>query len=739
MVRDNNNSPDVSAFKLRSRSDLEVYPQRCRARKVWVIKDPISLRYFQFREEEYEILRLLDGRRNLEQIKALFEKRFTPQRMTLARLHAFVANLHRNALAISDTAGQGEQLLIRGARRQRDSWIATLSNPLAIRFRGPDPQPVLDWLYPRLRWCFSTWCVAACLLLISSALLLVLGQFGEFRSRLPELNSLISPGNLVWLAVALGSTKLLHEFGHALTCKHFGGDCHEMGVMLLVFTPCLYCNVTDAWKLPNRWHRIAITAAGIYVEVVLASVCALLWWYSQVGFFNTVCLNVMVVCSVGTVLLNGNPLLRYDGYYLLSDFMEFPNLWQDSRSQVRGLLSRFVWGFDPGNPVSLRHRSGMLLLYACCSMIYRVMVVTSVLYLIYRILTPLGLLLAAQIMTAMVIIGIVSVPIRSAQRTLASPIMRRRIKPRQVAFAASVCLAAAAGFFLIPLPCRIGAPVTIESLDARRVYVSVPGRLMQAVAIGDVVNAGDALGRLENTEIQRDLASVQGQWRRQQIRVRSLESLRGQIANSGAQLPAAKEMLADLTDRLTQLRRDQLALLLLAPVDGTVIAPPSVVPNQAEGTHLRQWIGTPQDERNLGCLLPRRTLFCLLGQPDKLEAVLSIDQSEIQYVQIGQRVRLQLDMAPGQVLQGTIREISRNSIQAAANEITSEQDLANRRNDTIASQPDQTSYEALVQIDASDIPLLIGAAGRAKIVVDRQPMSLRVYRFLTTTFKPILQ
>jgi putative peptide zinc metalloprotease protein len=334
--------PETGILKLRLRNDLEFYPQQIRGRKVWVVKDPLTLRFFHFREEEIEILRWLDGRTTLEQIKGQFESRFRPQRMTVSRLHAFVANLHRNSLVVSDTAGQGTQMLLRATRRKRDKWIAAFSSPLAIQFRGIDPQRILDRLYPHLRWLFTRWCVAVGLFFAASALLIVCGRFDDFCARLPELNALISPQNLVCLAVVMALTKFLHEFGHALTCKHFGVDCHELGIMLLVFTPCLYCNVTDAWKLSERWKRIAITAAGIYVEVMLASICVLLWWFSQPGFFNTLCLNVVVVCSVGTVLLNGNPLLRYDGYYILSDALQAPNLWQDSRAHPCIRIPRVV-------------------------------------------------------------------------------------------------------------------------------------------------------------------------------------------------------------------------------------------------------------------------------------------------------------------------------------------------------------------------------------------------------------
>ena len=119
----------------------------------------------------------------------------------------------------------------------------------------------------------------------------------------------------VKLWVALAAVKVVHEFGHALSCKAFGGEVHEMGALFLCLSPALYCNVSDAWTLPNKWHRIIISAAGIYVELIIAAIATFVWWNTPTQpFVNNMALSLMVVCSVSTVVFNANPLMRYDGY-----------------------------------------------------------------------------------------------------------------------------------------------------------------------------------------------------------------------------------------------------------------------------------------------------------------------------------------------------------------------------------------------------------------------------------------
>src|SRR5690606_25016290 len=218
----------------------------------------------------------------------------------------------------------------------RKQLLANFTNVLAFRFKGFDPEPILNFIYPYTRWFFSKPAFIVSCLLVLSALTLVLVQFDTFQSRLPSFQSFFAAKNWLWLGLTLAVTKVLHDFGHGLSCKHFGGECHEIGVMFLVLTPCLYCNVSDSWMLPNRWHRAFIGAAGMYVEVVLASICTFVWWFTEPGLLNYICLNVMFVSSVSTILFNANPLLRYDGYYILSDILEIPNL----RQKATSILSR---------------------------------------------------------------------------------------------------------------------------------------------------------------------------------------------------------------------------------------------------------------------------------------------------------------------------------------------------------------------------------------------------------------
>src|SRR6476659_2225639 len=272
--------------------------------------------------------------------------------------------------------------------------MAAATNILSMRFKGIDPERFFNFIYPYIRWFFSVPAMVCCVTLALMALSLIIVQFDVFHSRLPDFHYFFRAQNWMWLALTLCVTKILHEFGHGLSCKHFGGECHEIGVMMLVLTPCLYCNVSDSWMLPNRWHRAAIGAAGMYVELVLASIACFIWWFTVPGPLNYICLNVMFVSSVSTVMFNANPLLRYDGYYILSDILEIPNLRYRSTEYTVGLIKRHLFKVKLSQPPPPVGQRIWLVLYAISSSIYLMFVGIMIILMVWNQVPVLGVLMA---------------------------------------------------------------------------------------------------------------------------------------------------------------------------------------------------------------------------------------------------------------------------------------------------------------------------------------------------------
>ncbi len=270
-------------LRLRRRADLIANKNFYDGRTYWVVKEPVGLNYFRFHEEEYYILSMLDGETSLQEIRDNFQAKFAPQRITLQDLQQFIGMLHRSGLVVSQAAGQGRQLRRRGDQKRRRERLGKLANIFALRFRGIDPEKLLNRLLPWFGWLFTPGALVGALVFGLAAVMLVLVQWDKFQSKLPTFEQFFSADNWLFLGVTMALVKILHEFGHGLSCKKFGGECHEMGLMLLVFTPCLYCNVSDSWMLRNKWQRVFIGAAGMYIELILASIATFLWWFSTPG------------------------------------------------------------------------------------------------------------------------------------------------------------------------------------------------------------------------------------------------------------------------------------------------------------------------------------------------------------------------------------------------------------------------------------------------------------------------
>ncbi len=731
-------SSTTRGVTLRRRGDLVVNRQVYQGQAWWVVKDPISLHYFRFRPEEYALLDMLDGHTSLESLKEQFEARFPPRRITVEELSRFIATLHRSGLVIGDRAGQGPQLFERRRQRIWREWMAWLSNIMAMRFRGIDPDWILERIDPWFGWLFSPPAIVAAMMFVSTALLLVLVNFDAFRAKLPEFQQFFAAGNWLYLAIALGVTKILHEFGHGLSCKHYGGECHEMGVMLLVMTPCLYCDVSDSWMLPNKWKRAAIGAAGMYVEVIIASIATYLWWNSHPGIFNQLCLDVMFVSSVSTILFNANPLLRYDGYYILSDVLEIPNLRQKANTILGRLASRWCLGIkQPEDPFLPQRRLGLFALYAVASSLYGWVVTLSIFLFVWNVFKPYRLEVLGQILAMGAVWGLVINPLQGMIRFLKVPGRRDEVKPVNVAVTAVAAAAVLGGIALVPFPQRVWCAVELRPRGEETVYVTVPGTLETlAVAPGDRVKQGDEIARLANVDLELEIAELEGKQRQYESRLKSLERERFSDPAAGLEIGTVEESLASIVEQIARKQQDRHELVLVAPHDGVILPPMSVKPSRENGGMLPRWSGNALDRENLGATFSEGTVLCMIGDPDRFEAVMVIDQSEVEFTTAGQRVDVKLDAFPWQTFTGTIDRIAETHIEAgserlsvkAGGSVPTETDASGRE------VPISTSYEALMELDDTEAVFVPGMRGTARIKVGSRTVGQWLLRLLWQTF-----
>ena len=739
-LADSLSSSTARALAVKKRPDLVVERHRYQGQPYWIIKDPLALQYFRFQEEEYFLLTLLDGKNSLDEIKRRFEEEYAPQKITHEELGRLVGMLHRSHLVIADLPGQGTQLRKRHGEKVKRELVGKLTNLLSLRFKGIDPDRMLNRLLPWFGWLF-TWVGGVFVLgLASAALLLVLVQFDVFQAKLPTFHEFFAAKNWIYLAVTMGICKILHEFGHGLSCKKFGGECHEMGLMLLVFTPCLYCNVSDSWMLPNKWKRAMIGAAGMYVELLIASIATFLWWFSEPGYFNYLCLSTIFVCSVSTVVFNANPLMRYDGYYILSDILEIPNLRQKATSILGRKLGKWCLGFkEYEDPFLPRRHQLLFALYSVAATVYMWVVSISILFFLYHVFEGNGLRVLGHLLAAAALVNLLVVPLWRLGKFFIQPGRMDQVKWPRLFASLAIVGGLGAAFVLVPLPYRIFCPVEVVAERAESVYVDVPGTLVEIkVKPGDKVAAGQELARLTNEQLELDINKLERKVAEKLAEHRALMNERQVGSNkTHNEIGAVKQQLESARKELELKLADTQRLILTAPRAGTVLAPPAQPERSGhEDDVLASWSGTALDKRNLNTMLTRGTQFCLIGEPNQLEGVLVIDQTAIDFVRPQQRVEVMLDSLPGTKFATSLNDVSPERMRDASkgSTVKSGGELETKTDERGIERPIGTVYQAKVALVDDTRTLLPGMRGRARIHAAPQTLGQRTWRLIMETF-----
>ncbi|MBQ18409.1 MAG: hemolysin D [Planctomycetaceae bacterium] len=611
---------------LQIRDDLVFKQIEYQGVSYWVIKDPVGLKYFRLQPEQYHVLMLLDGKRNLEELRDALHERLPTVRLQLTDIQHLITDLHQKGLVFSNRYGQGASLAKLNLEQKKQKILTTMRSLLYIRLPGWDPEQTLQWMYPLVRWLYHPVTVTFSVLFVIASWILLAVQFEAFASQLPEFQQFFSWSNLMYLWITLGTCKVIHEFGHGLTCKHFGGECHGMGIMLLVFSPCLYCDVSDSWMLRNKWKRIMIGAAGMYIEVLISALAVFVWWNTKPGMIHHLCLNIFFVTTISTVVWNANPLMRFDGYYMMSDLLEIPNLRPKADRLLRDWFGWYCLGIeikpDPFMPES--GRAGFVI-FAIAAGLYRWFILAAITIFLYTVLKPYGLqsigIMLAVVSMTMIVFNLVLNIYKQVTAPRIEPLSRPKIVFSLGTLATLIVVGLA-----IPLPLHVEAMFLIEPHDVRHVYTATTGRLdTRPAQPGQQVQAGTTLAVLSNPDLELEETRLEQEEQSQIIRISVATAL-----DDRAREELARARRQSIRSQQTEFQKQVDRLTITAPCAGTIIAPPRVAALglEARQNQLSSWHGTPLEERNLHCFLPERTHLLSIAPDNDFQAVVLIDQTD---------------------------------------------------------------------------------------------------------------
>ena len=505
------------------RVDLIIIKQFYEGRTYYVVKDPISLQYFRLTSEDYFLATLFNGKRSMRQIREAYVERFPHLRLDFSEeeISERVSRFANDLGLLQFLSVQGTRLKPRyeAARKQKKAkgrFYNLVNNVFFARYSVYDPDRLFGRMAKPVWWIWTRAAHWISLALIVAAAVVVYEKYdasGALMSRFFSLNNIA----LIWITTIV--IKSIHELGHGLTCKHFGGEVHEVGVMLLVFTPYFFVNVSDSWVLPDRNKRILISAAGIYVELVLASLATLLWAVVQPGALQQELWNIMVIASISTIIFNANPLMRFDGYYIMTDWIEVPNLSTKSRAFIGYQVKRLIFGrnYEDASMARLplpRRKFGLFYFYAVASYIYGYFVIYKLARYMAPHLAPFGLEKFATWFSASALFAWVVMPfwsfMKSLQLTRADWKHGGRLR-RLGLIGGSVLLVFAVCCF-IPCELTIKRAVAVELASPEAIRPEIEGFVEKIfVKEGDQLPPGGVVAQLSNREVEQDFVQAKGQ------------------------------------------------------------------------------------------------------------------------------------------------------------------------------------------------------------------------------------
>ncbi len=612
--RENRATGDAEHAIIRVRNDLRFTPQALDDRPSYLIEDPVRSKFYRIGFSEYVFISLLDGKTTVGDAIRLTEDALEGRSLGPRDAAAICRWLLETNLArVSGSEEHACRSDAQIAAKRRKGWQRL--NPIVLRIPLLFPNAHFRRITPWLTWlysgpAFAAWCILAMIAGYCVAT--------EWDRLVASSHRVFAPGNWLWLGLTWVALKGLHEVSHGAVCKKYGGRVREMGLVLILFAPIAYVDVTSSWRFRSKWQRIFTAAAGMYVELLVAAVAVLVWSHTDRGWLNQLCFNVAIMAGVTTVLFNANPLMRFDGYYILSDILGIPNLYTSGQQFLRYWGRRYLLGTKVSLPKWSFAVGSFIRVYAVAAICWRLVVCVGLLIAASCLFHGAGIVLAVFGVVAWFLLPI----FRFCRDALRAGPPRRPKWLRLGAVVTGVVLVAA-GVSYTPWPAAVTAPAIVDYSSSMPIRAASDGFVREIrVASGDFVEKGQILAVLRNDELKVQLAD--SELRIQQSLVRSR---RYQGHSEIAAFQAEAKVREAMEKQRNELRAEVRELVVRAPIAGHVLGR-GIVSLQ-------------------GMYVEKGTLLLEIGNVECKELHLSVDQDHVDRfaARVGGEINVRL---PGQ-------------------------------------------------------------------------------------------
>ncbi len=555
----------VAGLKPVLRSHAEIHRHTFRGVVWYVLQDHSTGRFHRFTQEAYYLIGLMDGTRTLQEIWEAACLHLGDDMPTQEEVITLLSKLHQADVLQSDMAPDIGNIQHRSRQDRKRKFWNRIRSPVAVRIPLFDPDRFLERTRKLAAPFFSLPVALAWLGTVVAAVVLVSMHWSELTLNLAD--RVLAMENLVLLWFIYPVVKTIHEFAHAWAVKHWGGEVHEMGIMLLVFVPVPYLDASTATAFRDRKRRMIVGFIGIAAEMFIASLAMILWVNLEPGALRAVAFNVMLVAGVSTIFFNGNPLLRFDAYYVLADYLEIPNLGSRSNRYIGYLAQRFlIRNREARFTLTDRREAAWLVSYAVASFIYRIFISIRIALFVAGKFFFVGVLIAMW-----AIIGLVVVPfIRTIKTIVSDPeLYRRRLRIATLV----ICFAGTflSLIYLVPVPSNTIAQGVLWPGEKSQVRVGTAGTVREIlVRPGTRVLQGEPLAISENFDVEGDVKVLEARLREYQARY--MEALA--TDRTGERI--LREEIALIESELSRARERRDELVVRSPGDGIFILPDAV-------------------------------------------------------------------------------------------------------------------------------------------------------------------
>ena len=564
----------VANVKLSLRSHVRVYQHNYRGQTWYILQDEASGRHHRFNAAAYHFISQINGKRTVNEIWEKLQDSLGDDAPTQEDVIQLLGKLHYADHLLAELAPDVEDLINRRNKERRRLLFSRVGNPLAFRIPLLDPDRFLTRWLPLVQPLYSRVAAVFGLLIMFYALLEMIRNWSLLSTHAVE--SALSPYNLFIMWLVYPVVKALHELGHGFAVKKWGGEVHELGIMLLVLMPVPYVDASASSAFRSKYKRMMVGAAGIIVELMLASVALLLWLNIQQGLVSDILFNVMLVAGVSTLLFNGNPLLRFDGYYVLSDAIEIPGLGNRANQYYGYLVQRYLFNIRGlKSPVTAEGESAWFVFYGAASLIYRLMILVAITLFVAGKYFFIGVALAIWAIMMQVVVPV----LKWVRYLFNSPALVQR-RERALSVSLGVIVLVLAMLFLIPVPLNTQTEGVIWMPEKSYVRAGSNGFIENVLARdGERVTKDEALIVTADPLMDSQIQLLDAKKQELEAKYDAL------VQDDIVEAEITREEINVIEGKLARLQEQIAELTITSPVDGVFIIPES---KDLHGHYLKQ-------------------------------------------------------------------------------------------------------------------------------------------------------